>query len=129
MAKLCFEDDSNLGFDNNNQYRVLFNSLNPFIPYNYNAQNNYIFACQEPLRSDTFRCSIDLQITKNFAFGSQIFEGNVQIVRWVDSTQSIQVVAESPFSFDISGAVGQTQAQTIFVEGDVSHAKQRPSLR
>ena len=118
MAKLCFEDDNNLGFDNNNQYLIL-SQQSPFIPYNYNAQNNYIFACQEPLRSDTFRCSIDLQITKNFAFGSQIFEGNVQIVRWVDSTQSIQVVAESPFGFDISGAVGQTQAQTIFVEGDV----------
>jgi hypothetical protein len=113
MAKLCFEDDSVLGFDNNNQY-VIITQNRP-----YDAANNYIFACQEPLRSDTFRCSIDLQITKNFAFGSQIFEGNVQIVRWVDSTQSIQVVAESPFSFDISGAVGQTQVQTIFAEGDV----------
>jgi hypothetical protein len=115
MAKLCFEDDSVLGFDNNDQYRIL-STQSPFVPYNYNAANNYIFVCQETLRYDTFKCSIDLQVTKNSAL-SGVFEGTVDIVRWVDSSQTLEVVAESVFYFDISGANG-TQTQTIYVEGD-----------
>ena len=117
MAKLCFEDDNNLGFDNNNQYRIL-SQQSPFVPYNYNAENNYIFVCQEPLRHDTFKCSVDLQITKNYAFGTQVYEGTVQIVKWINALQTLEVVAESPFYWDISGAVGQTQTQTVYVEGD-----------
>ena len=116
MAKLCFEDDSVSGFDNNNQYRILSQEA-PFIPYNYNAQNNYIFVCQQPLRHDTFKTSIDIQVTKNATL-SGVFEGTVDIVRWVDSLQTLEVVAETSFSFDISGAVGQTQTQTVYVEGD-----------
>jgi hypothetical protein len=117
MAKLCFEDDNNLGFDNNNQYRIL-SQQSPFVPYNYNAQNNYIFVCQETLRHDTFKCSLDLEITKNYAFGTGVYEGTVEIVRWVDASQTLEVVAETPFYWDISGAVGQTQTQTVYVEGD-----------
>ena len=115
MAKLCFEDDSVLGFDNNDQYRIL-STQSPFVPYNYNAANNYIFVCQETLRHDTFKCSIDLQVTKNATL-SGVFEGTVDIVRWVDSSQTLEVVAESDFYFDISGANG-TQTQTVYVEGD-----------
>jgi hypothetical protein len=110
MAKLCFEDDSVLGFDNNNQY-VIITQNRP-----YDATNNYIFVCQETLRYDTFKCSIDLQVTKNSAL-SGVFEGTVDIVRWVDSSQTLEVVAESDFYFDISGANG-TQTQTVYVEGD-----------
>jgi hypothetical protein len=110
MAKLCFEDDSVLGFDNNNQY-VIITQNRP-----YDATNNYIFVCQETLRYDTFKCSIDLQVTKNATL-SGVFEGTVDIVRWVDSSQTLEVVAESVFYFDISGANG-TQTQTIYVEGD-----------
>ena len=117
MAKLCFEDDSVLGFDNNNQYRVLYNSLNPFLPYTYDATNNYIFVCQQPLRYDTFKSSIDIQVTKNATL-SGVFEGTVDIVRRVNASQTIEVVAETSFSFDISGAIGQTQTQTVYVEGD-----------
>jgi hypothetical protein len=115
MAKLCFEDDSYIGFDNNDQYRIL-STESPFVPYNYNAVNNYIFVCQETLRYDTFKSSIDLQITKNATL-SGVFEGTVDIVRWVDSSQTLEVVAESAFYFDISGANG-TQTQTVYVEGD-----------
>ena len=110
MAKLCFEDDSVLGFDNNNQY-VIITQNRP-----YDATNNYIFVCQETLRYDTFKSSIDLQITKNATL-SGVFEGTVDIVRWVDSSQTLEVVAESAFYFDISGANG-TQTQTVYVEGD-----------
>ena len=117
MAKLCFEDDSVSGFDNNNQYRIL-STQSPFVPYNYNAANNYIFVCQETLRYDTFKCSLDLEITKNYAFGTGIYEGTVEIVRWINANQTLEVVAETPFYWDISGAVGQTQTQTIYVEGD-----------
>lgn len=117
MAKLCFEDDSFSGFDNNNQYRIL-SQQSPFVPYNYNAQNNYIFVCQETIRHDTFKCSLDLEITKNYAFGNGVYDGTVEIVRWIDSLQTLEVVATSPFYWDVSGAVGQTQTQTVYVEGD-----------
>lgn len=121
MAKLCFEDDSVNGFDNNNQYLIL-STFPPFVPYNFNALNNYIFNTQEPQRNDTFRCSLDLQITKNDASidtGTGIYEGTVEIVRWDNALQTLIVMGSSTFSWDISGAVGLTQTQTVFVEADV----------
>jgi hypothetical protein len=110
MAKLCFEDDSVSGFDNNNQYRIL-STQSPFVPYNYNAANNYIFVCQETLRYDTFKCSLDLEITKNYAFGTGVYEGTVEIVRWINANQTLEVVAETPFYWDISG-VGMKELLT-----------------
>ena len=117
MPKLCFEDDSVFGFDNNNQYRVLYNSLNPFQPYNYDATDNYVFICQEPLRYDTFQTSVTLQVTKNASFGAQRFKGTVDIFHKRDVDQSLNIIGSSEFDFDISGAVGTTQSQTITVEG------------
>jgi len=121
MAKLCFEDDNINGFDNNNQYLIL-STFPPFDAYNSNAVNNYIFSTQEPQRNDTFRCSLDLQITKNNASigtGTGIYDGTVEIVRWDNSLQTLIVMGSSPFSWDISGAVGVTQTQTVFVQADV----------
>ena len=118
MAKLCFEDDSVFGFDNNNQYRILSQQA-PFIPYHYAALNDYIFVCQQPFRHDNFQTSIDLQVTKNYAFGTTVFEGTVEIVHRINASQTIEVVASSEFNFNISGAVGSTQTQTINVQGNV----------
>ena len=111
MAKLCFEDDIVLGFDNNNQYKA-------DVIFSFSAQNNYIFICQQPKRNDTFRCEVGLEIIKNHALNSSIYEGTVEIVRWENATQTLQVVASSAFYWDISGAIGQTQTQTVYVEGD-----------
>jgi len=111
MAKLCFEDDNIFGFDNNNQYRIITQNRP------YDATNNYIFVCQEPLRYDQFQTSVTIQVTKNASFATQIFEGTVDIVHKRDVDQSLNFIGSSEFNFDISGAVGTTQSQTITVEG------------
>ena len=117
MPKLCFEDDNNFGFDNNNQYKLLSQEI-PFIPDSYNAINNYVFVCQQPFRHDTFQTSIDLQVTKNAAM-SGVFEGTVEIVHWIDASQTIEVVAASEFTFYLSGDIGNTYISTVNVQGDV----------
>jgi hypothetical protein len=96
MAKLCFEDDSVSGFDNNNQYRIL-STQSPFVPYNYNAANNYIFVCQETLRYDTFKCSLDLEITKNYALYWRL-RGNGEIVRWINANKLLRSLLKLLFT-------------------------------
>jgi len=115
--KVCFEDDNNLGFDNNDQYLIL-SQESPFVPYNYNAAGNYVFVNQtNALRNDTFRTSVTLELTVNQAVSTSNFEGRVDIARKLFTDLSETIIASGSFNFDLS-QVGVTQSQTVFVEGD-----------
>tara|TARA_R110002110_G_scaffold153552_1_gene347025 strand:- start:20411 stop:23188 length:2778 start_codon:yes stop_codon:yes gene_type:complete len=117
MAKVCFEDDSILGFDNNDNFRIL---STPTFLYNYNAENNYIFLSQG-IRSDVFRSSLDLKITKNHALGRSIYRGTAQIIYKNDSSQSEEVIGETAWSWDLDAlSIGSSAFQTILIEGSTS---------
>jgi hypothetical protein len=112
MAKVCFEDDSILGFDNANNYAVF-----PF-QYNNDAEGNYVFI-SNTIRSDVFRASLDLKITKNYhPLNRSIYRGTVQIVYKNATTQSIEVIGETAWTWDLDALnVGDSATQTVVVEG------------
>jgi len=119
MAKLCFEDDSLNGFDNNNQYRIL---STPADLYGNLTENNYIFVCQQTQRTDRFKTSLDLKITKNFSpLNRSTYTGQVQIMKENSSTGVNSLVAEAPFTWDLDAlAVGESATQTVYVEGEAT---------
>jgi hypothetical protein len=116
MAKVCFEDDSILGFDNDNNYAVF-----PF-QYNYNAEGNYVFI-SNGIRSDVFRASLDLKITKNYhPLNRSIYRGTVQIVYKNATSQSIEVIGETAWAWDLDAlTVGSSATQTVIVEGSTEN--------
>jgi hypothetical protein len=119
MAKLCFEDEAILGFDNNDQYQML---STPGNLYNIDADGNYIFKCQEVERRDLFRASVDLKLTENYAFTltHPTYDGVMQLVHYDDSTSTLNVVEETAWSWSITGVVGTVATQTVYVEGEVT---------
>ena len=119
MAKLCFEDEAILGFDNNDQYQMLSSPGNLF---NFNADGNYIFKCQQAQRRDVFRASIDLSLKENFAFpfAPAVYNGRMELVRYNDASATIDVIESTDWTWIIQGVVGTVQTQTVYVEGEVT---------
>ena len=110
MAKVCFEDDSILGFDNGNNYQIY-----PF-QYNYNAVDNYVFFSQVT-RADNFTVGLDLQIRKNHALSRAEYHGFAQLV-YENPSSGIMVLAETPWSWNLDLLnVGDIASQSIYIEG------------
>ena len=117
MARLCFEDDFNLGFDNDNNWKQTSVSGNLQGVY-----GNYEAVSVHNHRVDNYQCSVDLRIQKNHASVSRdIYTGDVRIVKIKASDGSTNVMYSTPFYFDgiTSLTVGSTMLQTVVVEGEI----------
>ncbi len=115
MAKLCFEDEVLLGFDNNDQYQMLSSPNNLF---NFDADGNYVFKCQEPQRNDVFRASIDLKLTNNHDFGAVSYFGDMELVHLDSGTSTINVISSVQWQWTLA-SVGTVQTKTVYIEGQV----------
>lgn len=118
MVKLCFEDDSVNGFDNNNQYRIL---STPNQLYGNQTENNYIFVCTQPQRTDILKTSVNLRVKKNSgSVNREVYKGVLRIMRENSATGVNYVVAETGWSFDLEAlSVGEYITKTFYVEGQV----------
>ena len=117
MARLCFEDDFNLGFDNDNNWKQTSVSGNL-----QGAYGNYEAVSVHNHRVDNYQCSVDLRIQKNHAsVPRDIYTGDVRIVKIKASDGSTNVMYSSPFYFDgiTALSVGSTVLQTVVVEGEI----------
>jgi hypothetical protein len=119
MVKLCFEDDSVNGFDNNNQYRIL---STPNQLYGNQTENNYIFVSTQPQRTDILKSSVNLRVQKNTASVTrEVYKGVLRIMRENSQTGVNSVVAETAWSFDLEAlSVGEHITKTFYVEGEVT---------
>ena len=115
MAKVCFEDDSVLGFDNGNNYELLGS---PGSPHGNQAIDNYVFLANET-RADNFTASLDLQITKNHdPLNRSTYAGTAELIYYNQGTESITVIASSPWSWNLDLlSVGESAEQTITIQG------------
>lgn len=113
LNKVCLEDDSVDGFDNNGQYVILST------PNNLQGESgNYTFICQQSERNDVFRCSLDLRLTKNNSIGNNFYQGTLEIVK-EDTLGNIEVIGSTFWSWDLNAiAIGESAYQTIYVEGE-----------
>ncbi len=112
VSKICFEDDSILGFDNPSEY--VQNSIAGTLA---GAPDNYQMQWFGVHRVDTFKTSLDLRVVKNGDFFREVYTGKVRIIKFINATQSTEVIGESAFRFTgIDGVIGTTITQTIYVE-------------
>ena len=115
MAKVCFEDETILGFDNADNYRLLGSPGNL---YGNQAVGNYIFFSNNT-RADNFNARLDLQVTKNYSpLNRSQYQGTAEIVYENGSSGDITILGTTTWTFDLDAlAVGQSTTQTVFING------------